>query len=850
MQRFLTLLLVCSWFSLAAQPKPLTYFLPDIQYNPDIPTPEAFLGYQMGEWHISHDQQLMYMRHLAQLSPRMVLEEHARTYEGRPLVHIIVTSERNHARLAEIQAQHVALSDPGKSAQLNTADMPVVLYQGYSIHGNEPSGANAAPLVAYYLAAAQGPEIEQLLDNMVVVFDPSFNPDGLTRFSTWANMHKNKNLTSDPNDREYEEAWPRGRTNHYWFDLNRDWLPVQHPESKGRIKLFHDWKPNILTDHHEMGSNSSFFFMPGEPTRVHPLTPKMNQELTSRIADYHAKALDQIGSLYYSGEGYDDFYYGKGSTYPDVNGCVGILFEQASSRGHLQATDNGLLSFAFTIRNQVTTALSTFKAAVGLRKDLLDFQKDFYQQAMRDARADAMGTYVFGDSYDDSRTRELVDILLQHRIDVYQLKSDLSLSGKSFAAAHSYAIPLAQTQYKLIKSMFETRTTFEDSLFYDISAWNLAMAFDLPFAETNRKDLLGSKIEMGKTAMAAVPQRGNYAYLVDWNNYYAPKAVNELLKAGLRAKVATLPLQLEGITYPQGTVMIPANNQEKSPDEVYELVKMASEHSGVKITPVNSGYSTVGPDLGSNDLEPIELPRILLAIGDGVNSADAGEIWHLFDQRFDIVTTKVEISSFSRIDLWTYNVIILPSGSYNSINGVAPTIKRWLQDGGTLITMDRAATWAAQNGLSSVSVRKSDDEKDGGRRPYASASNDQGGKAIGGAIFGIEADLTHPVFYGYHQESIPVFKRGSLFLEPGKNAYGTPGLYKKQALLSGYLNKIYESKISGSAAVLVSGIGQGRSIALNFNPTFRAFWFGTNRMLMNSIFFGSTIRGGTVETED
>lgn len=852
MQRILTLLLVFCWLGLSAQPVDLTYYLPDVDYDPDIPTPESFLGYQIGEWHISHDQQLMYMRHLASLSPRMSLRQHARTYEGRPLVHIIITSEANQARLEDIQAQHVALSDPEQSGRLDTENMPAVIYQGFSIHGNEPSGANAAPMVAYYLAAAQGPAIEEILDNVVIIFDPSFNPDGLTRFSTWANMHKNDNLTSDSNDREYDEAWPGGRTNHYWFDINRDWLPVQHPESQGRIQTFHDWKPNVLTDHHEMGSHSTFFFMPGEPTRVHPLTPKMNQELTGKIADYHAEALDEIGSLYYSGEGYDDFYYGKGSTYPDANGCIGILFEQASSRGHLQETDNGLLSFPYTIRNQVTTALSTQRAAVGLRSELLNFQRDFYRQSMDDARGDRVKSYVFGDPEDDARNQHLLEIMRRHRIEVYQLNNNLSLDGKAFSAETSYVVPVEQTQYRLIKAMFEVRTSFEDSLFYDVSAWTLPMAFNIPYAETGRKDILGDKVEdLMDAEEVASPARGSYAYLVDWDDYYAPKAVYSLLKAGLRAKVATRPLELEGQQYPEGTIMIAARNQDLSQDEIYELIKSVSQSSGVKITPVSTGYSPVGPDLGSNDFEPVELPKVLLAIGEGVSSYDAGEIWHLFDQRYDIVTTKVDIAGLSRVDIWQYNVIILPNGSYNSINGVVPTMKRWLQDGGTLITFDRSASWASQNGLASLKIRKvTDEKKDEKRRPYAKAGRDRGGKVIGGAIFGIQADLTHPVFYGYHREDIPVFKRGTLFFEPSNNVYATPAIYKEKPLLSGYLNKIYEGKIDSSAAVVVSGVGRGRTIAMNFNPNFRAFWYGTNRIFLNSVFFGSAISGGTVETDD
>ena len=241
-------------------------------------------------------------------------------------------------------------------------------------------------LYAYHLAALQGKEIEETLSKTIVLLDPCYNPDGLNRFANWVNVHKSKNLSADPANREYNEPFPRGRTNHYWFDLNRDWLPSQHPESQGRIKNFHEWYPNVLTDHHEMGTNSTYFFQPGIPSRTNPNTPEENQELTKKIANFHAKALDKIGSLYYSEESFDDFYYGKGSTYPDANGCIGILFEQASSRGHLQESINGLVSFPFTIRNQLTTSLSTLEADQILRKDLLDYQRRFYQSGIATAK--------------------------------------------------------------------------------------------------------------------------------------------------------------------------------------------------------------------------------------------------------------------------------------------------------------------------------------------------------------------------------------------------------------------------------------------------------------------------------
>ena len=266
----LLLSLFFSSLALAQEPnleevKGLDYFVPqNLTYDSAIPTPASVIGHEVGEWHITHDKLIFYMQALAASSDRIHLEQRGKTYEGRPLPLLIVTHPDNHARLEEIRTKHVAATEGGPSA----ADEPIVVYQGFSIHGNEPSGSNAALAYAYYLAAAQGPAIEQLLKDVVVLLDPSFNPDGLQRFAYWANVHKSARLNPDPNDREYREVWPGGRTNHYWFDMNRDWLPVQLPESKTRIKTFHEWMPNILTDHHEMGSNSTFFFQPVETAVV------------------------------------------------------------------------------------------------------------------------------------------------------------------------------------------------------------------------------------------------------------------------------------------------------------------------------------------------------------------------------------------------------------------------------------------------------------------------------------------------------------------------------------------------------------------------------------------------------
>jgi hypothetical protein len=274
---FLTLLFICS-LSFAQNDLTLDYYLPQSEtYDESIPTPESIVGHQVGEWHITHDKLVQYMYALAAASDRITIEDRGKTFEDRPILLLTITSPENHSQIDAIREAHINATE---SNNTDVTNRPIVVYQGFSIHGNEPSGANAGLLAAYHLAAAQSADIKELLNNAVILFDPSFNPDGLQRFAYWANTNKSIHLNPDPNDREYSEVWPGGRTNHYWFDMNRDWLPVQLPESRARIATFHKWLPNILTDHHEMGTNSTFFFQPGVPSRTHPLTPKLNQKLT------------------------------------------------------------------------------------------------------------------------------------------------------------------------------------------------------------------------------------------------------------------------------------------------------------------------------------------------------------------------------------------------------------------------------------------------------------------------------------------------------------------------------------------------------------------------------------------
>jgi hypothetical protein len=838
---FLTFLCTCGPAQITAQTsnseadRPLTYYLPDLSYDPAITTPEEYLGWQVGDWHVSHDLQQGYMRLLASQSDRMTLEQIGRTYEDRSLLNLIVTSPKNGSRLEEMRDMHEKwnLKDGGMTSG-DLSKVPAVLYQGFSIHGNEPSGGNAAVMVAYYLAAAPYAELAKLLDNNIILFDPCYNPDGFNRFASWANSHKNKVMTSDGNDREYNEAYPRGRTNHYWFDLNRDWLPVQHPESRARIKQFHEWQPNVLTDHHEMGKDATFFFMPGEPTRIHPMTPKVNQELTAKIGKFHAAALDEIGSLYYSGEGYDDFYYGKGSTYPDINGCVGILFEQASSRGHLQETDNGLMSFAFTIRNQVATALSTHKAFANLRDDLLTYQREFNHNGV------STGGYVVADDGDAGRARELMQLIERH---------DVTIKKKEAGTQVQYWVE----ETPFTTAVFEPILEFEDSLFYDVSTFVLPMAFNLPYERVaklpgdNWTDFDGAAtMAMPRIAMAS------YAYLLGPDDYYSPKAIYQLLDAGVNVKVSDKPFTIKGKTFAPGTAMVPVeNNQAVAPTELNDLINEVSANTGLVFTPIATGSPEQGLMLGSRSAyQTLRKPEIALIVEGGASSLEVADAWHLLDQRFGIPITKLPQDRVARADLSRYNTIIMVDGNYRDIGGSGTkAIQDWMGSGNVLITLKNAGRWAADNGLSKLKVRsrKDADEGDEARRPYSRASRDRGGKVLGGSIYQAEGDLTHPLMFGMQRREIPMFKRGNTMFEMPENLYASPLVYRKNSLLSGYSPRGLETQLTNSAAIIVSGSRGGRTISFADNPNFRAFWYGSNRLFMNAIIFGDTVSRAAVE---
>ncbi|WP_029034145.1 M14 metallopeptidase family protein [Salinimicrobium terrae] len=834
------------------------YFFPDkSSFDPNIPTPEEFLGYGIGDFHTRHDRLVAYFYELAEKSDRVHIQEIGQTYEQRPMIVATITSPENYNNLENIRQEHLRLTEPSASIS-SFEEMPVIIQLGYNVHGNEPSSSEAAMLTAWYLTASEDPEVLEYLEKAVIFVEPVLNPDGRDRHTTWANMHRGFPPVADPLDREHNEAWPGGRVNHYWFDLNRDWLPLVHVESKARLDFYHKWYPNVVTDFHEMGTNSTYFF---EPTKPHgsenPIIPRENyDQLNNLLAPYFADAMDEIGSLYFTKEVFDNSYPGYGSTYPDIQGGLGLVFEQASSRGHLQESIHGDVSFAFTIRNHLVNSLATLKATVENKDIFLRHQKDFFESAIEQAQEHSAKGYVFSDGGDPNRAKAFMDLLLRHKIRVYEAGGDVKAGKKNFSAANSFIVPGEQPQFRMVATMFDTITKFHDSLFYDTTAWSMVHAYGLPTSPLNSRQLrnvnLGQQIDSTFLKAEEFPvEKSNYAYIFNWENYNAPAVLQELLKHDLITKTAFKPLSLEtenGLKeFSYGSILVPVVMQKMPSAEIHKLLKGLAQEHQIEIEAVSSGLSSTGIDLGSGNFEKIIKPKPLMLVGEGVSLYEAGEVWHLLDSKLNMPLPKVDLLDFNRIKLQNYNELIMVNGSYGLLKEKeVEKIKTWVEQGGTLIVQKGAVKWAAEKGLlpedliiKKDSLAKEEIKKQ--RFDFASAAEREGSKLIGGSIYRTDLDTSHPLGFGYKDRELLVYRNSNLFVNPAENPYSTVAVYKGNPLVSGYISEENLEKLPGTASIFVHGLGAGRVISFVDNPNFRGTWYGTNKLFFNALFFGPLI---------
>lgn len=824
-------------------------------YADDILSPEEYLGYPIGSHHTRYDQMVNYLTYLADNSPRALIQSYGKTYGERRLVLLTVGAPSLLAAKEKIRNQH--LTEIMGEADGSGSDLPVILNLGYNVHGNEPSGGEASLLTAYVLVASEHEDIAKYREEALVFIDPTINPDGRDRHSHWVNMHKGSPLVNDPIDIEHNEGWPRGRTNHYWFDLNRDWWLGIHPESRGKLSWYHTWYPNVVTDFHEMGTNSTFFFEPMKANASKdPVMPKENYGLLNEtFATYFVSTMDEIGSLYFTKEVFDGTYPGYGSSYPDLQGGLGLLFEQASSRGHVQKTPMGDLTFPFTIRNQFLQSMATVEAAVDNEEMLKDYQREFFRSAQVRGKADPVKAYVFGQEHDPARTQAFLDKLLLHGVKVYNLSDPVSVSGAEHLPGSSFVVPTDQLQYRMVQNAFETYNEYVDSVFYDASAWSLVNFYNLPYGELRKTIDYGEEITEVVQHTSPDLQESSYAYLINWNDYYAPAALHSLLEQKLVVASAFQPFSLEiaGVVqnFDRGTLMLPVQKQPVSSAQLHQILNTILKELPVRIQPISSGYSAKGVDLGSRYMRFLEQPNVLLLVGNSVSGYEAGEVWHLLDQRVGMPITKVRTDMFGRIDLKDYNTLVMVSGSYPQLDSSARArLSAWVAEGNSLVTIREASAWAIRNKLVNEKLQKPDEKEEGNeektspldRLPYDQASQLRGRHRVGGAIFKADLDLSHPLCFGYQDASIPVYRNSNVWLSPSKNAFSTVAKYSDDPHIDGFIStKSLEDYLKPSASLVVSRKGGGRVIMFADNPNFRGSWYGTNRLFLNAIFLGQHI---------
>jgi hypothetical protein len=520
-------------------------------------------------------------------------------------------------------------------------------------------------------------------------------------------------------------------------------------------------------------------------------------------------------------------------------------------------TNNGLLSFPFTIRNQFVTTLSTLEGAKNLRKDFLNWQREFYKQSKEEAAAASIKAYVYGDEKDKTKTAIFTQMLLRHQVEVYQLKNNMTADGQSFRQGESFVVPANQPQYKVIKTIFDKTLNYKDSLFYDITAWTMPLAYGIPYAQLGSDQfnpgLEGNQVTQVSQATGGVTGKTEIGYLMEWNDLNAPAALYEAENNGLVAKVATGKFDL-GINggqknFSYGTILFPVNQQSLNKEKISQVLNDIGKKYGLTVYGVQSGNASAGIDLGSSRFMPVTKPVIAKLTGTGVNATDAGEIWHLLDQRMNIPSTHLEITTFNRADLNKYNTILLVGGNYADLN--KDKLKTWVQSGGVLVLTEEAVSWAAQNGIAEVKFKRVKNPVDSTQKlSYTSREQIEGAQQVFGAIFGADIDPAHPLAFGYNQKTVSLFKANRVFMEKSKSPYATPFYYGNNPLQSGWVSKENFDAIRNSAAVIVNTVGSGRVISIADNPNFRAFWLGGTKLFMNAIFFGRNIDAASARTEE
>ena len=853
---------------------------PGTAYNQQIPTFKQVLGYDVGERITNYSDMRRYLSALEQAAPdRIKVFKYANSWEGRELVYAVVGTA-DHIRSLETLANNTqALADPRitseKEAKSLIKNLPTSVWLQYAVHGNEISSTDAALFTAYHLLAAPNDTVNsKILDNTVVFIDPLQNPDGRERFVTRYYATVGLEHSADRLSAEHNEPWPRGRTNHYLFDMNRDWLALTQPESKGRVAAINKYKPQVVVDIHEMGGDQSYYFAPA----AQPFNPHMTKTQIANIdaiGQNHAKYFDEFGFDYFTREIFDAFYPGYGDSWPVFYGASASTYEVGSARGHVFEKNTGeLLTYFNTVKRQFVASISTAEGAANQREKLLG---DFYQyqiDAIDSGKKSKERVYILPKQSNREGAHRLATLMAEHGVEVKQATEDFKACGVKYEAG-SYFIDTAQPRGVFVRTTFTDQVDMAEAFvkeqerrrarnlddeIYDVTGWSLPMMFNVDSDSCGRAVSADSKaVKADDTLLGKVNNpEASVAYIVAWGDTAAARFLTSALQAGIKLKSADQAFVLGDKTnYPAGSLVIEKRLNDK---DLLSKISQIAEQTGAIVNGVDSSWVIEGPSFGSNKTVPMVAPKVAIAWDAPTSELSAGNTRFVIERQLGYPVTAVRTPMLAWADLSDYQVLILPEGNYEQALGKsgAANLKSWVDAGGVLIALGNANRFTTNADYGLLDVKR----EQAHREDKADSSDDKSSKVAGqlftsrddlkaasiephtspdyvaGVLANVEVDQEHWLTAGVDKSLVAVAYGNDIYtpikLNSGKNLAWFTG--KDDVLASGYLWQQNKAQLAYKPLLVHQPQGKGMVIGFTQSPTYRAYLEGMNVMLANTIF--------------
>jgi hypothetical protein len=817
-------------------------------------SPKEFLGYELGERFTPHYRVIEYFRHVAETMPNVDVKQYGETYEHRPLVYAVITSEENFKNIEQIRLNN--LKRTGLTEGTPSNDKKAIIWLSYNVHGNEASSLEASMLTLFELANQSNKKTQEWLKNSVVILDPCINPDGRDRYANFYNQYLNNPANSDGDAKEHHEPWPGGRTNHYLFDLNRDWAWTTQIETQQRIKVYNQWMPHVHVDFHEQGHNNPYYFAPAaEP--FHEVISPWQREFQITIGKNNAKYFDEQGWLYFTKEVFDLYYPSYGDTYPTYSGAIGMTYEQGGGGyGGLSITtqEDDPLTLKDRLIHHYTSGLSTIEiTSLNAARVVDEFAKYFRENL--ETPASAYKTYVIKSENNIDKINQLTNWMDLHEIRYGHVSAGKSLRGYDYQSQtiggfnvtpDDLIINIYQPKSRFITTVFEPQSKLPDSLTYDITAWNLMYAYNLKaYATTERLNVakLFKKTLNENTVSIAKP----YAYIFKYQTLQDVEFMAALMKLGVKVRSAEKSFSVNGDNFEAGSLIITRRNNESVKD-FDDVIQSLAKRMERKIFTSPTGFVNKGKDVGAEAVRYLKAPKIAVLFGEQTSSLSSGEIWHFFEQQIHYPITQIGTNYFDDVDLSRYDVLVVPDGTYKILDeDERDRISSWISKGGKLIIIANGLNAFAEKkgfGLRSyvTEAEKNDVEKKEKLAKekemltrYEDAERKEISNVISGAIYKIALDTSHPLAFGLGSNyyTLKTNELRFAFLESGWNV----GVIKGQAKpVQGFAGRHINKKMDNSLVFGVEEKGEGSIVYLVDNPLFRVFWESGKMIFSNAVF--------------